>query len=220
MAHLTENRDNDTCILDPKDSAILAVETLRNAAASADDSVKSGKKEDRLSVFWRVFGTTILSIAALVIITVYQQFSSSLNDLRSNVSHLTESRGDLVKGDEFNNLSASMWSSIKELQADKAAFLALKERSDWLEQQVKDGQDQVNGHFAALKTHLKELETAKADMESVKGQFALLEQQLQKDDEERKELVREIQQVREREAALEGRQGMVPPVTPASHVEP
>ena len=84
-------------------ASVLAVETLRNADAQGLLASKAPKGEERIGVFWRVFGGTLLSIAALVCITVYQQFTSVLNELRSDVNHLNESRGDLVKKEEFNS---------------------------------------------------------------------------------------------------------------------
>ena len=52
--------------------------------------------------FLRVFGGTLLSIAALVCITLYQQFTSTISELRNNLNNLNQSRGDLVKNDDFN----------------------------------------------------------------------------------------------------------------------
>ena len=43
----------------------LEVETLRQAAPTAA-AAASPKGEERLPIFWRIFGSTVLSIAALV----------------------------------------------------------------------------------------------------------------------------------------------------------
>jgi chromosome segregation ATPase len=138
----------------------------------------AAKTEDRISVFWRLFGGTLLSIAALVAITIYQQFTSSLGELRNNLNSLNESRGDLVKTDDFNTRMAALWTSLREVETTSAAVSALKERSD------------------------------------------LMEQLLKQNEEERKELCRELQQLRERLVVLESRQAATPPppaAPPAAH---
>ena len=139
-------------------TAVLA-ETLRNSAAAG----AAGKGEERISLFWRIFGGTLLSIAALVGVTVYQQFSNSLLELRNDMIRLSESRADLLKKDEFNTRMTSVWSSMKDLQTAETAVTGLRERSALLEQQLKAAED------------------------------------------ERKELTRELQQLRERLAVVEGR---------------
>src|SRR5262249_33765319 len=102
------------------------------------------KEEDRVPLFWRIFGSTMLSIVALVSITLYQQLTANLNSLRNDLDRLNTSSGDLVKKDEFNNRvtefnnrSTTLLNSIKELQQANAAILALKERSALLEHQLK-----------------------------------------------------------------------------------
>jgi septal ring factor EnvC (AmiA/AmiB activator) len=142
----------------PNNLAALS-ETLRNGAASGSMPAKG---EERVSLFWRVFGGTLLSIAALVVITVYQQFSSSLHELRSDVIHVNEARADLVTKEDFNNRLTSVWNSMKDVQTATATVATLRERT------------------------------------------ALLEQQLKEAENERKELTREVQQLRDRVAATEG----------------
>src|SRR5262249_48149908 len=149
----------------PCEPQLLAykAESLHSATESSQASLKL-KPEDKVSVFWRVFGGTLLSIAALICITLYQQFSASLTQRRAHVGRLTEGRADFVKSDDCSARFTAVWNSVKELQAANAAVVGLKERSALLEQQVKASED------------------------------------------ERKEMVRELQRLRERQAAIEGRQ--------------
>jgi hypothetical protein len=134
-------------------------EALRHGAAAGT----AAKGEDRISLFWRIFGGTLLSIAALVVVTVYQQFSNSLFEVRNDMIRLNESRADLIKKDEFNTRMTSVWSSMKDLQATTTAVTGMRERSALLEQQLKTAED------------------------------------------ERKEMGRQLQQLRERLAVVEGR---------------
>jgi chromosome segregation ATPase len=174
---------------------------------------KSGKAEERISVFWRVFGGTLLSIAALVCINLFQQFSNSISECRANINRLNESRGDLVKMDDFNTRISSVWNSVKEMQTANAAVSALKERSAIMEQQVKASHDQLGDRLAGLASSLKDLELANAAILALKERSALLEQQIKAGEDERKELARELQRVRERQAALESRLTVAAPGT-------
>jgi BMFP domain-containing protein YqiC len=171
---------------------LLALETLRSA--SSPPEAAPPVKEERISVFWRIFGGTLLSIGALVVLSLCQYFNNSLNalrgdlarlsedvhkeighlcaDLRKDLVRLTENQADLVKKEEYGTRLKSIWDSLKELQALGTTVAALKERS-------------------------------------------LLQDQQMREETDRKELVRELQQLRERLANLEGRQAASPPGKPA-----
>jgi len=123
-------------------ATLVAAETLRNADAQGRLAASPPKGEERIGVFWRVFGGTLLSIVALVCVTVYQQFTSVLNELRSDVNRLNESRADLLKKDEFNSRMTSVWAGMKDLQAGGAAVTAARERLGLLEQQLKASEDE------------------------------------------------------------------------------
>ena len=70
--------------------------------ASEEPKPKDKEEDKGIPVFWRIFGGTMLSIAALVCITVYQQFNNGINDLRKELSGEHEARADLVKKEELN----------------------------------------------------------------------------------------------------------------------
>jgi len=148
---------------------LLAAETLRSASSQALLAAAPPKGEERIGVFWRVFGGTLLSIVALVIVTAWQQFSSTLNELRAGLSRVSESQADLVKKDEFNTRLTSLWNTSKELQVANAVNAGTKDR------------------------------------------VAALEQQLHACNDERKELAKQLLDVRERLAALEGRHAALTP---------
>jgi hypothetical protein len=145
-------------------NTLIAAETLRNAEPPVMVVSGQAKGEERISVFWRVFGGTLLSITALICVTVYQQFTNTFNDLRSDLNRLNEARGDLIKKDEFNSRMTTVWTGIKEVQTATTNAAAAKER------------------------------------------IALLEQQLKVTEDERKELIRDLQNLRERVALVEGKQ--------------
>jgi heme exporter protein D len=192
---LSENRTGQRS--SEESAPILEAETLRNSLAIGAAALPA-KSEEHGSSLWKIFGGTLLSIAALVVLSLCQHFNSCLNDLRSDLgrlndelrkdlghasgdlrkdmNRLSESYGELIKKDDYNTRLHSVWESIKELQSLQAAVTALKERAALHDQQMREAG-------------------------------------------ERKELVREIQLLRERLASLEGQQGTKPAVKPAVHNE-
>jgi hypothetical protein len=156
--------------------SIVAAETLRSGSSASSRAVAASKGDERISLFWRIFGGTILSLVGLVVITAYQQLNGSINELRAELARQSEARSDLVKKDELNTRSTSVWSSIKDLQTATNGFSGVREREAIMEQCLKTAQD------------------------------------------ERKEMAREIQLLRERVAALESKRG-APAPAPANPQE-
>jgi cell division protein FtsB len=146
----------------PAPAVILAAESLRSSRS--EHVATANKGDERIPLFWRIFGGTLLSLAGLVGITVYQQFNNTLNELHAEMDRLSESRSDFLKKDEFTTRTTSIWNGVKEAQTAANAAAPLRERS------------------------------------------AVLEQQMKAAEEERKEMAKEIQHLRERLAALEARQ--------------
>lgn len=127
------NRDNSR---EKNNAAALAVETLRSASEKAAAATPT-KGEENVSWFWRIFGGTILSIVALVVMTAYTQMTSSLTDLRRDFSQLQEARGDLLKKDEFNGRLTALWNAFKELQTAQQSLATLNERTKLLDTQFE-----------------------------------------------------------------------------------
>jgi hypothetical protein len=192
---LSENRSEERNSQPITSNPIFVAETLRNSLAGKEEE-KGKNSEERVSPFWRIFGGTLLSITALVILTICQHFNSTLNDLRDQIgrlndeirkdmSHsnenlrkdltrLSETYGDLVKKEEMSTRFKSVWDGIKELQSLNAVVSGLKERAILRDQQFKE-----------------------------QG--------------ERLELIKELQQLRERLANLEGKQASAGSVKTAEH---
>ena len=200
---------------------IQATETLRHAAAV--DAVAAPRGEERGSIFWQAVGGTVLSIVALVAITLYQQLTSSINDvrvslatfnndLRKDLGQLSQSQGDCIKKDEFNNRLTSVWNSLKDIQTLQTGVTALKERCLVTEQKDKADADK----HEQLAKDVQELEAVVA----VLKERTMAHEHQQKAEESRKELMRELQQLRERLATLEGRDASKPVVRPAVRSQP
>ncbi len=164
----TEQRNNQQSL----GATLLAEETLRNVMSTGKPPLpvhkEEPKGEEHWPMFWRIFGTTLLSIAALIAITLYSQVTSGLNEVRNEVSRSDAAHADLIRKDEFNNRVL-----------------------------------EIHGRSTSALNSLKELQAATAS--AMAQRSALLEQQVRAAEEERKELARELQRLRERLAILEGR---------------
>ncbi|HLW65175.1 MAG TPA: hypothetical protein VKS79_07650 [Gemmataceae bacterium] len=171
---------------------ILAAETVRSANESAQSAQPAKPAEEKISLFWRVFGGTLLSIAALVAITAYQAQSNSISDLRNDLTRANEARAQLVKNDEFTSARTKIWDKFQEMQKDTIALQQVKDRVGLVEEQLKAGA-----------TVQKDLQSLQQTISAMQEKAALRDQQLKQMDDDRKDLVKELQALRERLAKLE-----------------
>jgi DNA repair exonuclease SbcCD ATPase subunit len=168
---------------------ILSEVLRQSSEAKAED----GKdKEGPISPFWKIFGGTVLSITAMVVVTAYQGLNSTFGDLRNEMGHsakemrkeltsVSEAQSALVKKDDMTRANTSVWAAITELRAERDNLATLKERCATLKEQIKAGEAerrQLAGELQKLREH-----KAAAD--------------------ERQALVREVQALREKLAQLE-----------------
>ncbi len=138
----------------------------------------------RVALFWSVSGGTILSVVGFIALTLYQQYSDSLTELRNDLKHFNTTCADLVKKDTLHNRFASIKESIRDLQA--ANLSSTKEL-----QAVQSAAVFRDTRTAQFETRIKAME------------------------DERRQLIQEIQRLRERLASVEGRQSALLPVPPA-----
>jgi hypothetical protein len=155
-----KDEGDDTRIQRPH--LLQAAEMLRSAAANTPEKGAGPRGEEKISVFWRVFGGTLLSIAALVVMTVYQQFSANLNELRAAINHINEVQGDLVKKDEVNSRVTPLWTATKEAGTDVAtlktqtALLASQSQgSDKERKELRDKVESLSERLAALEARVR-----------------------------------------------------------------
>jgi chromosome segregation ATPase len=215
-----ERHDEDYAYLNREATIAFTAETLRPKQAEVT------KAEEKISVFWRVFGGTILSITALVLIQAYQSVTGSIHELRADQTRMRELAADFVKKDEFGSRNTSLWNRLQELQSLNAAVSVAGNRLTSLEQQTAAGEKDRKETAAALAavTNLKErfaiLEEQKkvseqdhkeilaiaANLQALRDKDNLLEKLLRDAEAERKDLVRELQAFRERLAKFEGSQ--------------
>jgi chromosome segregation ATPase len=190
------------------------------------------KPEEKISLFWRVFGGTILSITALVTIQAYQAQANNIHELRSDQNRLRELASDFLKKDEFASRTNTLWNRVQDLQNLNASVTVMGTRLTAIESQAaqaeKDRKDtqatimqlnglrdkvaQIDDHKKVTDQDHKEVLSILAAMQSLRDKDTLLEKKLHDAESERKDLLREIQALRERLAKLEGQQ-QTPPTT-------
>ncbi len=144
---------------------MAALETARSATdSSTDRRAEPKKEEEHISLFWRVFGGTILSIVALVSITLYNNLTSSVNELRAEVSREREARAELVKKDEFNTRVTAQYERMRGLDTVKVELEGMKEK-------VHTNATAVEG----VKREADAMQKDVASLELLKERVALLE---------------------------------------------
>jgi small-conductance mechanosensitive channel len=191
---------------------VVAAGTLRAAEPRAAEPVKThaGHPDDRVSVFWRVFGGTILSIFALVAITLYNNLQSNVTELRAELSRSNEARAELVKKEEFNTRTQTVWDRVQALQELKATVTGLKEQvTSYGEKQgdFKAVRDQLAAVEQRLKTaeeDHKALAHAELTITALEQRTAARDAQLKAAEDERKEMAKQLAELRERLAKVEG----------------
>lgn len=196
---MAPERYQDKDDLEDKAGAVLAVETLRSCATAVEAPAHQHKGEENVSWFWRIFGGTILSIVALVLVTAYTQLTGTLSDLRHDLGQLQEARADLVKKDELNNRVSSLWNAVKELQTTHHGLATLNERAKILDQQVKTGDDD------------------RRDLNrKIEEQRRIVTDEYREFQRKMEDQFRQVQNLAERLAGLEGRNAGAGPTVPAS----
>jgi len=176
---LQKRTDHDEEAIE-RSGEMAALETGRSVAESSGEKTAEPKKEEEhVSIFWRIFGGTILSIVALVTITLYNNISSSITDLRAEVSREREARAELVKKDEYNSRVTAMYERIRGIDAIKVELEGQKEKIHTNATVVDGVKKDTNATIDALKKDtgvtIDALKKDSAALEVLKERVAALE---------------------------------------------
>ena len=157
-----------------------------------DPAHAHGKKdEEKLSLFWRVFGGTLLSIGALVAITVYNNFTGTIAELRAELNRANEARADLVRKDEFNTRLTTNYERIKGIEQQNAAQTAtlttlkteaegLKERLAKATADLESSRKETAQATEAIKKDVAALELVKERLTLTAGELKIARDELGK----------------------------------------
>ena len=127
-----------------------------------------------MSIFWRVFGGTILSIVALVSITLYNNLQSGITELRAELAREREANATLAKKDDLDKEREARALFAKKEDVD-SRMTKLYERLRTAEGQKADLEglrERVAGNAAAVEAVRKDTAAA---VEAVKKDTAGLE---------------------------------------------
>jgi len=157
----------------------VSVETARSITSLPLASPKDEKKdEEKISLFWRVFGGTILSIVALVSITLFNNLQNSISDLRAELSREREARAALAKKDDVDARIKTQYERIRVVEGYKAEIEAMKERSSANATSSETLRKDITSSLDAIKKETAGIELIKeriAMLEALKKEVASLD---------------------------------------------
>jgi predicted nucleic acid-binding Zn-ribbon protein len=166
----------------PGANGVAEVEAARAAHHPGAKAAEAG--DERMSLFWRVFGGTILSMITLGAITLYNSISSNIAELRAELNREREARTELVRKDEFNSRTTTQYERIRSLDGLKADFEGLKERVsgnaaalDALKKEVAAGSDAAKKDAAALEVLKEKFAAAAADAKALRDEVVRVQKE-------------------------------------------
>jgi hypothetical protein len=153
--------------------ALLAefAQQSRNGAPPSEpkkaEKEKEKKPEENVPLFWKLCSAALVTVSALIAVTLYNQLNATGSQLRSDLSQLRNEVGqlrtDLVPKDDYNGRVEGLVRGIKDVQsANKAAADAARDRS--LEQKAT---------LADLRSQIKDQER---ELLRLREQLSALEQ--------------------------------------------
>ncbi|MGL4420965.1 MAG: coiled-coil domain-containing protein [Gemmataceae bacterium] len=203
---MKREQDHDQESFDTKGQLPTVMESIRSGSMAPMMPIPSND-EEKMSLFWRVFGGTILSIGALIGVTLYNSMMSSISELRSELNRLNEARAELIKKDEFNTRLSAYIDQIRTLQTQDNSQTALltgyKTEFDGIKEKLnryaididalrKDNSTAIEGlkkDVIAIEAMKERLGTAVLELKSVQTDTAKLRSEIDRNqvaDQERK----------------------------------
>lgn len=162
-------------------------------------------EEDHTPLWIKIFGGSILSMAFLCVITLTGYIVSNINNIQSQVNCVN---ADMITKKEFTDRQKAVWDSMK-MDSDNIA--GLKERMNAIESLAKERQLWMEKYEAKIAEQNKALEVANKEVAAYKERANGAETQLMQLREENRQLQKDIQSLRERVAAIEGKTGVPAP---------
>jgi len=164
----------------------VLAETFRSAASPP---AAPAKEEEKMSLFWRVFGGTILSIVALVSITLFNNIQSSLSELRADAARAREAlatmvkredldrereaRAGLAKKEDIDARIKTQYDRIRAIEAYKVDIEAAKERANAATNAVDALKKELGTSVDALKRDTATIELFRERLTILAGESKL-----------------------------------------------
>lgn len=226
------------------DTPVIAT-ALRPSEPPPAEKPKAGDEAAGMSMFWRVFGGTILSISALVGVTLYNSVITNIAELRAAVTKLHEEKAELLKKDEFSTRMNSNWERVQQLQGQNneqnASLRSFRTEVDSLKEKLTRTTtelDTAKKDLAAVEVMKEKLNNLVAEAKNYRDDYMKLRQDVDKNlasDQERKanrdsqhkdieksmkDLQTALQDVQIKLARLEGRENPMPKAKKADGEKP
>lgn len=119
---------------------------------------KEKKPEEQVPLFWKLCSAALLSVSALIAVTLYNQLNNTASQLRGDVGQLRNDLGqlrtDLVPKDDYNSRIELIVKGIKDLQ-----IYNKKTDTDWREgiQEQKATERELRQQVKAMEEELSQL---------------------------------------------------------------
>jgi hypothetical protein len=143
------------------------VEEQKRNAPPAEVTKEDKKKDPEPPLFWKLCSAALLSVAALVCMTLYNQLSASSGAVRSDLGQIrnevTTLRNDLVSKDDYHTRTKGVIDAIKQAQATNNASI-----DTW-----RDLLHEQKTASAELHLQIKEMER---DLQRLRERLSVLEQ--------------------------------------------
>lgn len=160
---------------------------------SDEDRKKSD--EDRIPTWIKLFGGTIISITFLCLVTVTGYFVNNMSSLQSQLNSIAS-----------ESISKTMWDqSIIDTKSNADAIVNCKERINGLEQVFKEKSAGLEKTDNRINNTESDLRTLSKELAAHKEKCSALEQTLSEERENYKQVVRDLQALKERIAVVEGK---------------
>jgi hypothetical protein len=117
------HRNGDTASPSAVPAAQVAGDAPAQHVSSSTNSLPRGR--GRGPLLWGM-GGTILSAVGFIAMILFEQYNSSLSELRNDLKHFNETSGEYVKRESFQKMREQLKERFKELQAATAARVQLE----------------------------------------------------------------------------------------------
>jgi hypothetical protein len=110
-------------------TALVKEQSARDAAPKEEkkEEKKEKKPEEQMPIFWKLCSAALVSVTALIAVTLYNQLNTHSSQLRSDLGQLrneiTQLRNDLVPKDDYSARNERVVNSIKAVQASHKGAL-------------------------------------------------------------------------------------------------
>ena len=167
---LGQDRDEG---LEPDTTPVVA-ETLRAVAAAHQKDTAPAKDEEKMSIFWRVFGGTILSIVALAAVTLYNNLQTGITELRAELTREREAAAGLAKKDDLDKEreARTLFAKKEDIDTRMTKLYERLRTAEGLKSDIEGLRERVAGNAAAVEAARKDTAAA---VEAVKKDTAGLE---------------------------------------------